>query len=550
MRRSGQKAILICALFGLAACALMKKASVTPTALPPVDWRARIAAADALYARGHYTALRDALRIYEEALAIPERRATVSEKFVRSAVALGLREKELGILPRKPAQDLAVFVAADPALAPYASWLELMSGLPNKVKGKPGDVETGSRTLEAQLDWVNARVPDLDREIGERAQSDDLAAALRLALRAAFFYKFQDKLAPGIYADLHPGSRQAAFQTAVSPSIEPDRLEALLALDPEFSEIHYYLGEVALLGGKLLTAERHYLTVHQKIPESLSVLISLAKVAFQMEETESCIGYNEKALALFPTYRDALLGQGLCLGYLGRNEEALAALARLLELGTYYIGEARYWTAWNLNELGRLEEARRAVESAKVFLVGVSDVAALSGIVAYRQGRLDDAEKDLREALDIEPSDSDAAYYLGKLYADLKDWMNSGIYFAGAALSLEDKERGMEKRIEEIEPSEMTPERRARLVAKKRAQILSVQATKATCQYNGAAGFHNAGAFERALDLARLAAAHPAFAERAAELLKLIRDRQGAESLERPAEVRRSGSEPHFWEIS
>ena len=550
MRPSGQKAILICALFGLAACAPMKKATVTPTAPPPVDWGARIAAADALYARGHYTALRDALRIYEEALAIPERRAAVSEKFVRSAVALGLRQKELGILPRKPAQDLAVFVAADPALAPYASWLELMSGLPNKVKGKPGDVETGSRTLEAQLDWVNARVPDLDREIGERAQSDDLAAALRLALRAAFFYKFQDKLAPGIYADLHPGSRQAAFQTAVSPSIEPDRLEALLALDPEFSEIHYYLGEVALLGGKLLTAERHYLTVHQKIPESLSVLISLAKVAFQMEETESCIGYNEKALALFPTYRDALLGQGLCLGYLGRNEEALAVLARLLELGTYYIGEARYWTAWNLNELGRLEEARRAVESAKVFLVGVSDVAALSGIVAYRQGRLDDAEKDLREALDIEPSDSDAAYYLGKLYADLKDWMNSGIYFAGAALSLEDKERGMEKRIEEIEASEMTPERRARLVAKKRAQILSVQATKATCQYNGAAGFHNAGAFERALDLARLAAAHPAFAERAAELLKLIRDRQGAESLERPAEVRRSGSEPHFWEIS
>jgi hypothetical protein len=83
----------------------------------------------------------------------------------------------------------------------------------------------------------------------------------------------------------------------------------------------------------------------------------------------------------------------------------------------------------------------------------------------------------------------------------------------------------MEKKIEEIEASEMPPERKARLVVKKRVQILSVQATKATCQYNGAAGFHNAGAFERALDLARLAAAHPAFAEKATELLKLIRDR-------------------------
>ena len=92
-------------------------------------------------------------------------------------------------------------------------------------------------------------------------------------------------------------------------------------------------------------------------------------------------------------------------------------------------------------------------------------------------------------------------------------------------MTYEDKERGLEKKIGEIEGSEMSPERKARLVARKRAQILSVQATKATCQYNGAAGYHNAGSFERALELARLAAAHPAFAEKAAELIKIIQDR-------------------------
>jgi tetratricopeptide (TPR) repeat protein len=533
MKRYGQRAALAWALSWLAACAPMKRAAVEPAGPPPIDWEAKIGEADALYARGHYTAIKDALRIYKGALEVPAWRAAVAEKYVRSAIALGLREKELGVLEpvigsggmMTGTGDLARFVAGEPSLAVYASWLELLAGLPNKIKGKPGDVETGGRTLEAQLDWVNARAPDLDREIGERAQTDDLAATLRLALRAAFFYKFQDKLPPGIYADLYPGSRLAAFQTAVSPSLEADRIKALLALDPEFIETRYYLGEVALLGGALLTAERHYLAVHDKIPGSLSVLISLAKVAFQMEETENCLEYNEKALALLPTYRDALLGRGLCLGYLGRNDEALAVLARLLELGTYYIGEAHFWTAWNLNELGRLEEARRAIDSAKVFLVGVSDVTTLSGIIAYRQGRLDDAEKDLRASLDIEPADSDAAYHLGRLYADRKEWLNSGVYFAGAAFSLEEKERGMEKKIEEIEASEMTPERKARMVVKKRVQILSIQATKATCQYNGAAGFHNAGLFERALDLARLAAAHPSFADKAAELIKLIRDR-------------------------
>jgi tetratricopeptide (TPR) repeat protein len=512
-------------LFLAVACAAVKKPAGGPPAPPPVDWKARIAEADLLYAKGDYTSLKEARRVYEEALTVPEERAAVAEKLVRAAIALELREKELGILAVKPAQGLAGLIAAEPSLSPYASWLELLAGLPNKVKGNPGFDRVGGRTLEAQLDWVSARIPDLDGELGERASADDLAATLRLALRAAFFYKFQEKLGPKMAMEAHPGSRLTAFQAAVSPSLEIDRIETLLAEDPAFSEAHYYLGEVALLGGKVLTAERQYLAVYEKIPESLSVLISLAKVSFQMEEIESCLEYNQKALTLLPTYRDALLGKGLCLGYLGQNEEAVSVLARLLELGAYYLGEAHYWTAWNFNELERLEEARRAIEAAKVFLVGVSDVAALSGIIAYRQGRLDDAEKDLRQALNLEPSDSDAAYYLGRLYADRKDWLNSGIYFAGAALSLEEKERGMEKKIEEIEASDMPTERKNRLVIKKRVQILSTQATKATCQYNGAAGYHNAGSFDRALDLARLAAAHPAFAEKAAELIKLIRER-------------------------
>jgi len=83
----------------------------------------------------------------------------------------------------------------------------------------------------------------------------------------------------------------------------------------------------------------------------------------------------------------------------------------------------------------------------------------------------------------------------------------------------------MEKKIEEIEASDMSRERKNKLVIKKKVQILSTQATKATCQYNGAAGYHNAGSFDRALDLARLAAAHPSFAQKAAELIKLIQDR-------------------------
>jgi len=519
MRRRGHAYLLIAALAASAACAAATRPAAKPAA-PAVDWKARLAEADALAHRGHYTALREALRIYREALAVPGERSAVAERCLRAAIALELRRKDLGIFTEGPGPEVD-----DPALARYQPWLELVAGLPHKIKGSPGIDRTAGRTLDEQLDWIAGRIPDIDRDLEGPARTDDLAAALRLTLRREFFFKFQDKLDRAALRDLHAGSPLLAFQAAVCPAFEAEELGALLRSDAGFAEVHYYLGDEALMAGMLLTAERHYLTVFEKIPESLSVLISLAKVAFQMEETETCLEWNEKALAFLPTYRDALLGKGLALGYLGRSEEALTVLGRLLELGTYYMGEGHYWTAWNLNELGRLEEARRSIDAARVFLVGVSDVAGLSGVIAYWQGRLDDAEKDLREALDLDPAASDAAYHLGRLYADRKDWLNSAVYFAGAAMTLEEKEKGLEKKIGEIEASEMAPERRARLVVKKRVQILSVQATKATCQYNGAAGYHNAGKSERALDLARQAAAHPAFADKAAELIKIILDR-------------------------
>lgn len=525
MKQSGAMAVAVAAMMITAfSCAPTRRAPLEK-APPAVDWAARLAEADALYGAGHYTALRQAGRIYGQALSAAAPQAGLAERYVRAWIAFALREKQLGVLPAKWDPEPRSLVASDPALARYGPWLELLDGLSCKIKGSPGIDEIGGRTLDAHFDWVKARIPALDHELEKNAPTDDLAAALRLALRAEFAFKFEDQLDPREALDDHPGSRLAAFQAAVAPRLDLPALESLAAIEPGFAEVGYFLGEGALQDGSLLTAERHYLAAYEKIPESLSVLISMAKVAFQTEETEECLAWNEKALALLPTYRDALLGKGLCLGNLGRNEEALAVLGRLLELGTYYLGEGRYWTAWNLNELGRLDEAHKSVEAAKVFLVGVADVATLSGIIAYKQGRLDDAEKDLRQALDLDPSQSDAAFHLGKLYADRKDWLNSGIYFAGAALTYEDKEKALEKKTGEIESSEMAAARKARLVAKKKAQIAATRVIKATCQYNGAAGYHNAGSFERALALARLAATHPAFAEKAAELIKIIQAR-------------------------
>ena len=98
-------------------------------------------------------------------------RAPASRKSIfATSIALELRKKDLGVLTAGPAADLDALNALDPALARYAPWLELVAGLPNKIKGSPGIDQTGGRTLDAQLDWIKTRVTAIDRELEEAAQ--------------------------------------------------------------------------------------------------------------------------------------------------------------------------------------------------------------------------------------------------------------------------------------------------------------------------------------------------------------------------------------------
>jgi hypothetical protein len=186
MTRRGTAALLVFTL-AAAACASIERPAARATtpgaAAPTVDWAARLAEADSLYLAGHYTALRDAQRTYGEALAAVGRRPGVAERYIRTTIALDLRRKELGILPAPPPVDPVALAAADPTLSRYGPWLELVAGLPNKIKGVPGIDQTGGRTLDEQLGWIANRVPDLDRDLDRAAAADDLAAALRLALR-------------------------------------------------------------------------------------------------------------------------------------------------------------------------------------------------------------------------------------------------------------------------------------------------------------------------------------------------------------------------------
>src|SRR5207247_10212173 len=66
----------------------------------------------------------------------------------------------------------------------------------------------------------------------------------------------------------------------------------------------------------------------------------------------------DAALALVPTHRDALLGRVVTLSHLSRHDDAIAAATRIIELGSWFTGEAYYWRAWNEYHVVRVEDRK------------------------------------------------------------------------------------------------------------------------------------------------------------------------------------------------
>lgn len=180
MSNRGISGVMALILLGVVSCAPPRK---TPAAapVPGTDWASKLQEADSLYAEASYLALSRALLVLQNVLAVPEWRGAASERYIRTALALGLRESELGMPGKRTPGRLSSLDANEPAAAPYGPFVELLAFLPSQIKGVAGDNLPGGRTLDEYFDWLNAHVPALDQDLKERAESDDLMACFRAA---------------------------------------------------------------------------------------------------------------------------------------------------------------------------------------------------------------------------------------------------------------------------------------------------------------------------------------------------------------------------------
>ena len=215
-------------------------------------------------------------------------------------------------------------------------------------------------------------------------------------------------------------------------------LDDLARQDGQFPDVHLELGRARLQRERpdYDEALAHLDRAHTAFPTSATIIAMIGAIRQQREEWAEALAAYEATLALVSTHRDALLGAAISLSYLTRHDDAIVPASRLLELGSWFIADAYYWRAWNEYRLGRIEAARADVDRSRA-LSREAPTLVLSGIIAWRERRLDAADAEFQEALNLDFGQCEAATYLGGVRAEQRRWQESLAAFQHAAQCFE-----------------------------------------------------------------------------------------------------------------
>ena len=404
-------AALLLSLATSAACAVRPATIAAPAATI-----SSTAAIDALIARGCFGCLTQA---YNAAIA-----ASNQIRTFESALLLTARAKELG-LPYGPWLERAR--AAVPEGPDWSDYLAIVQSLRIDPLANDRDailVETLKH--RASPETVTAWRTDLAAGGG----SPLLRAYLELSLICQYIVADRNVTIAATVQRFHDvplieyragacGPAQAAHLTAVRDAV------------PEFADIDFLLGRYAVDIPRQPDQEealRRFTAARGAFPESPAIVASLAELRRDREEWTEALEAYDATLTLVPTHRDALLGKVVTLSHLGRHDEAVAAATRILELGSWFTGEAYYWRAWNEYHLARIEEARIDTDRAKGLMHNAS-VLVLSGMIEWHERRFDESEAELQDALTLDAGQFEAAFLLGAVRAERRQWASGAAAF-------------------------------------------------------------------------------------------------------------------------
>lgn len=364
-------------------------------AAPPIDPLS-------LIARGCYACL-------ERALAAAREQGLVHAAFEAAAV-LTARVKELGIPGNEWREQTHALAAA--AGIPRAV-LDALDAIPMDPRSRANDDALASppRRMTAS---------DLARHkaaLNGAPLSETVRTYIELALTCAsdVYSAMDDETVAAIVPAPLREVPVLRYRLGVCGNSHGAVLRALRTADPEYVDADYALGRYAMqVRGypDLDEAMRLLRSAVSAFPRSPAIATAAGDLAQTLETWDDGLIFYDTALALVPRHPDALIGRTIVLSNLNRHEEAIDTATRLVDDGTWFLGQAFYWRAWNRFQLRAYQAARQDADRARTLMVNAG-VYLLSGMIDWRLARLASAEREFEEALRMDFGQCEAASFLG-----------------------------------------------------------------------------------------------------------------------------------------
>jgi len=382
---------------------------------------ARLAEAELLADRGCYLCLKEAAAAYALLLDLSDDPALV-RKALENNLMMVLREIELRLPDsgaREAAAQLQSRVTED--YTPYMMALDSFA-TPLVIGGVPSAEIRQRREVRVKL--------ATELEKGWPASAMKAYFYLAMALSAGM----ASELKPQLEAILTTHSQDLSLKyrmQAFLPLFSVAASRELIGQETGFGEVHFLLGQRAVLDANLANAHRELARARELLPDSAAISLVLANVTLAYARYAEALALFERVVAALPEDAEAQIGRAKALSYLRRHSDAIAVLDELLQDLQNNPGEKYYWRAWNRL---RLDQAQAAYDDAMAALNAMrnNEVYRLAGIASYSLNRLLESRDYFENALRMNGADCGAQRYLGLIDSADRSWKAAFARFTDA----------------------------------------------------------------------------------------------------------------------
>jgi len=189
-----------------------------------------------------------------------------------------------------------------------------------------------------------------------------------------------------------------------------------LAAHPDAHLIRANLGKVYWERRDFAAAEREWKIVLEHVPTNLVTLNNLGLLSIQQRKYSEGVALLNRAVELRPAYATAQINLGKAYEGMGQNDKALAAYEQAVALAPLN-PVARNHLGSFLLRAGKTQEAREQFEKS-LAARPTPEAAEGLGEILFRQGNRAEAERALRQAVELDPLNLEALLLLAEMYAD------------------------------------------------------------------------------------------------------------------------------------